>query len=161
MFPTQGLNLHFLRCMQILSHWATWQAQSLQVSVEKSDICCSQSTFLGPHGSLKRRRCFLFVDFYAVLEGLESFRCLCALLLVVQSLKLCPTLCDSMDFSTRLPCFSLSLPVCSNSCPLSRWCQPITSSSAAPCGKVTCNLWGHSWPYPLNAMFSKIQSFSY
>ena len=32
----------------------------------------------------------------------------------------------------RLPCPSLSLWVCSNSCPLSQWCHPIISSSAAP-----------------------------
>ena len=30
---------------------------------------------------------------------------------------------------TRLPCPSLSLGVCSNSCPLSWWCQPTISSS--------------------------------
>ena len=32
---------------------------------------------------------------------------------------------------TRLPCPSLSPRVCSNSCPLSRWCHPTISSSAA------------------------------
>ena len=31
-----------------------------------------------------------------------------------------------------LPCLSPSPGVCSNSCPLSRWCHPIISSSAAP-----------------------------
>ena len=33
---------------------------------------------------------------------------------------------------TRLPCPSLSLWVCSNSCALSRWCHPTISSSVAP-----------------------------
>ena len=33
---------------------------------------------------------------------------------------------------TRLPCSSLSPRVCSNSCPLSQWCHPTISSSAAP-----------------------------
>ena len=33
---------------------------------------------------------------------------------------------------TRLPCSSLSPGVCSNSCPLSRWCHPTTSSSVTP-----------------------------
>ena len=33
---------------------------------------------------------------------------------------------------TRLPCPSLSPRVCSNSCPLSRWCHPATSSSVVP-----------------------------
>ena len=32
----------------------------------------------------------------------------------------------------RLPCPSLSLRVCSNSCPLSRWCHPTISSSIIP-----------------------------
>ena len=32
----------------------------------------------------------------------------------------------------RLPCPSLSPRVCSNSCPLSRWCHPTISSSAVP-----------------------------
>ena len=41
------------------------------------------------------------------------------------------TLHDPIDCSnTRLLCPSLSLRVCSNSCPLSRWCQPTISSSA-------------------------------
>ena len=33
---------------------------------------------------------------------------------------------------TSLPCPSLSLRVCSNSCPLNRWCHPTISSSGAP-----------------------------
>ena len=33
---------------------------------------------------------------------------------------------------TRLPCPSLSLGVCSNSCPLSWWCHPTTSSCDPP-----------------------------
>ena len=32
----------------------------------------------------------------------------------------------------RLPCLSLSPGVCSNSCPLSRWCHPTISSSVVP-----------------------------
>ena len=33
---------------------------------------------------------------------------------------------------TRLPCPSLSSGVCSNSCPLNRWCRPTISFSVAP-----------------------------
>ena len=33
---------------------------------------------------------------------------------------------------SRLPCPSLSPGTCSNSCPLSRWCYPTTSSSVSP-----------------------------
>ena len=39
----------------------------------------------------------------------------------------CPTLCDPKDC-----CPSLSAWVCSDSCPLSRWCHPAISSSVAP-----------------------------
>ena len=45
--------------------------------------------------------------------------------------KSCPILCDPVDCST--PGFSvLHLPVCSNSCPLSRWCHQTISSSVVP-----------------------------
>ena len=44
----------------------------------------------------------------------------------------CPTLCNSMEQHTRLPCPSLSPRVCSNSRPLSRWCHPTISSSVTP-----------------------------
>ena len=46
--------------------------------------------------------------------------------------KLCPTLCDPMDYSMPVFCPSLSPGVCSNSCPLSQWCHPTISPSAAP-----------------------------
>ena len=46
------------------------------------------------------------------------------------------TLCDSLQpfglQHARLPCPPLSPRVCSNSCPLTRWCHPIISSSVAP-----------------------------
>ena len=49
---------------------------------------------------------------------------------VVLYTLLCLTLCDHMDCRTPdFPCPSLSLGVCSNSCPLSQWCHPIISSS--------------------------------
>ena len=45
--------------------------------------------------------------------------------------KSCPTLCIPMDCSTP-GSSSLSPSVCSDSCPLSQWCYPTISSSAAP-----------------------------
>ena len=45
--------------------------------------------------------------------------------------KLCPTLCNPMHCSTRLPCPSLSPGVFSSSCPLSRWCYLSILSSVA------------------------------
>ena len=51
----------------------------------------------------------------------------------VQSLKSCWTLCDPHGLQhARLPCTSLSPGVYSDSCPLSRWCHPTTSSSVVP-----------------------------
>ena len=47
--------------------------------------------------------------------------------------KLCPTLCDPMDYST--PGFPVShhlLEFCPTSCPLSQWCHPTISSSVIP-----------------------------
>ena len=44
--------------------------------------------------------------------------------------KSCLTLCNFMD--CRLHCPSLCLRVCSNSCPLSRWCYLTISSSDVP-----------------------------
>ena len=45
----------------------------------------------------------------------------------------CPTLCDPKELQhTRLPCPSLAPKVCSNSYPLSQWCQPAISSSVVP-----------------------------
>ena len=46
--------------------------------------------------------------------------------------QLCPTLRPHGRQHARLPCPSLSPGVCSNSCPLSRWCHPTISSSATP-----------------------------
>ena len=48
----------------------------------------------------------------------------------------CSVMSDSLQphrlQHTRLPCPPLSSGVCSNSCPLSRWCHLIISSSVAP-----------------------------
>ena len=44
--------------------------------------------------------------------------------------KSCLTLCDPVDWGTRLPCPLLSPGICSNSCPLSQWCYLTISSSA-------------------------------
>ena len=50
--------------------------------------------------------------------------------------QLCPTLRphgrQHASLKDRLPCPTLSPGVCSNSCPLSRWCHPTISSSATP-----------------------------
>jgi len=54
---------------------------------------------------------------------------------------------------TRLPCLSLCPGVCSNSCPLSRWCHPTISSSVAPFSSCP-----HSFPgsgsFPMSRLFT-------
>ena len=47
---------------------------------------------------------------------------------------------------TRLPCPSLFLRICSNSCPLSQWCHPTIMSSVAPFCLWPCTC---SFPNPI------------
>ena len=52
----------------------------------------------------------------------------------------------------RLPCWSLSPGVCSNSCPLSWWCHPTISSSVIPfAGPQSCPASGS---FPMNRFFT-------
>ena len=46
--------------------------------------------------------------------------------------KSCLALCDPMDCSTPASLSSPAPGACSNSCPLSRWCHPVLSSSVVP-----------------------------
>ena len=54
---------------------------------------------------------------------------------------------------TRLPCPSLSPRVCSNSCPLSRWCYPTISPSAAPFS-FCFQSFPASGSFPMNWLFT-------
>ena len=60
-----------------------------------------------------------------ILEGIWTYTSCCCLVT-----KSRPNLCDRMDI--KLLCPSLSPGVCSDSCPLSRWCHPTISSSVVP-----------------------------
>ena len=63
---------------------------------------------------------------------------------------------------TRLPCSSLSPRICSNSCPLSRWCHPTISSSVAPFSSCLLSF-PASGSFPesvLHIRWSKYWSFS-
>ena len=62
-------------------------------------------------------------------QGAKTTRPSLFYLVVVQSLKLCPTLRPQGLQHSRLPRTSLSLSVCSNSCSLSQWCHSTISSS--------------------------------
>ena len=52
----------------------------------------------------------------------------------------------------RLPCPSLSLGVCSNSCPLCQWCHPTISSFVAP--------FSYPQSFPASGSFPVIQLFA-
>ena len=56
----------------------------------------------------------------------------CHFFAVVQSLSRVWLFLTPQSQHAKLPCRSLSPRVCSNSCPLSRWCYPAISSSVNP-----------------------------
>ena len=88
--------------------------------------------------------CFCSIDLYVYLfTDTKLFWLLC----LFSYTLLCYTVFNSVQFShsvvsdslrphglqrARLPCPSLSPGACSNSCPSSRWCHPIISSSVSP-----------------------------
>ena len=74
------------------------------------------------------------------------FLCCCAVT------KLCLTLWHHELQNARLPCLSLSYRVCSNSCPLSWWCQPTISSSVAPFSCLQSS--PTSGPFPVSQLFT-------
>ena len=65
----------------------------------------------------------------------------------------CPTLCDPLDYS--MPGFHPLPPprVCSNSCPLSRWCHPTISHSVIPFSS-------HLQSFPASGSFPMSQFFA-
>ena len=66
----------------------------------------------------------------------------------------CPTLCDPHGLQhTRPPCPSPTPRVYSNSCLLSQWCYPMTSSSAVPFSS-------HLQSFPASGSFQMSQHFT-
>ena len=55
---------------------------------------------------------------------------------------------------TGLPCPSLSLGVCSNSCPLSQWCYLTISSSVVPFSSFCFQSFPGSRSFPVNWLFA-------
>ena len=94
----------------------------------------------------------------SLLRNVNSLRCnlvYCCCCLAAQS---CPTLCDPMDCSTRLPCLSPSPGVSSNSCPLSWSCHPTISSSVVPLSSCLQSF-PASGSFPMSRLFaSDVQS---
>ena len=65
----------------------------------------------------------------------------------------CLTLWPNTVQCVRLPCPSLSPRVCSNSCPLSRWCHPTISSSVVPFSS-SLQSFPASGSFPLSQFFT-------
>ena len=63
--------------------------------------------------------------------------------------RLCTTLWPQ---HARPPCPSLSLGICSDSCPLSQWCRPTISSSVIPFSNLRS--FPASGSFPMNQLFS-------
>ena len=82
---------------------------------------------------------------YATWSGLVVIVCWVA--------KSCPTLWLHGLQRTRLPCHSLSSRVCTNPCPLSRWCSLTVSSSAGP-PSFTLSLFQHRGLFPVSRLFA-------
>ena len=70
--------------------------------------------------------------------------------------QLCPTLCDPMDCSTRLPWPSPTPGPCSNSCPSSAICHPTISSSVEPFSSCPQSF-PASGSFSMNQLFSSVQ----
>ena len=68
----------------------------------------------------------------------------------------CLTLCNPMDLQhPRLPCPSLTLGACSNSCPLSWWCHPTISYSVIPFSSCLQSFPASgSWSFPMSQRFA-------
>ena len=74
------------------------------------------------------------------------------LTVVVHSLRCVQLLWPRGPQHTRLPCPSLSTRVCSNSCPLCRWCHPTISSPVIPFS--SCLLSFPAWgSFPMSLLF--------
>ena len=67
--------------------------------------------------------------------------------------QLCPTLRPHGPKHTRPPCPSPTPGVCSNSCPLSRWCHPTISSPVIPFSS-------HLQSFPASGSFPTSQFFT-
>ena len=68
----------------------------------------------------------------------------------------CPTLRPHGLQPARLPCPSLPARVCSDSCPLSRWCHPAVSSSVSLCSLCLQSYPG--WVFSSESRESSVQS---
>ena len=67
--------------------------------------------------------------------------------------KSCPSLWDPRTADARLPCPSLSLRICSNSCSLSQWCHSPTSSSVVPISSCSQSFLALE-SFPMSQLFS-------
>ena len=83
----------------------------------------------------------------------DSSLLLCATVQFSSVTQLCPTLWPHAWQHTRPPCPSPTPGVYPNSCPLSRWCHPTTSSSVVPFSSCRQSL-PASESFPMSQLFA-------
>ena len=93
-------------------------------------------------------RFFSIIDYNKILNGVP---CCCSVT------KSCLTLRSHGLQHTRLPCPSLSLRVCSNSCPLGQWSHPTISSSVVPFSSYPQSF-PASWTFPMSSLCCTVNS---
>ena len=97
------------------------------------DVCCLSHPVYG---------IFIFAS-----QAKQTLKLLVTFSLLVWQFLICCCCCSlshvQLFASTRPPCPSLSPRVCSDSCPLSRWCHPTISSPVSPPSPPTLNLSRH------------------
>ena len=103
-----------------------WNVQTRQIQRQKLDQRSSGALVRGKWG-VTAARCRVYFSGGNCSKVNRSDSCFCCSV-AQSSLTL---FCDPMDYGT-LPCPSPSPGLCSNSCPLSRWCHPTISSSVVP-----------------------------
>ena len=98
----------------IVYHWATWEAKTVYIWVTPKGLMKIMSSWKRNLGTVPPQSYYmlLFLD----ISSVQSLSCV--RLLWPHGLQ-----------HTRPPCLSPTAGVCSNSCPLSRWCHPTISSS--------------------------------
>ena len=89
-------------------------------------------------------------------EVLKLYECASVFQLLINCCsvtKSCPTLQPIRLQHARFLCLSLSLRVCSDSCPLKRWCHPTISSSVIPFSS-SLQSFPASGSFPMSQLFA-------
>ena len=117
-YESQGIELPWALKAQSISHFCPQKLTAPSLVCIDPCYCCVASGLpkTVPQGLLRE---FVFKFLLVNVVVVQLLRCV--RLFVTHGLQ-----------HSRLPCPSLSPTVCSNPCPLSRWCHPAISSSVVP-----------------------------